>query len=233
MRSGRFVAWSRAWQAGLVSYDEALDATQDGGRSDEVSGCVGPGMLGDFFLLARAQRPRLVLPVPGDPRGLPGPGPFTDAALAAGQAVVAGRWGLVPEFDSPAVVWRSYELPVVAPDLVCLPDADYELSEAVRETAAALSRLEVARMPPGLFGALAALRRLAEEVALPPGYPARAHRLIARADRVGTILRLAGENALGAAVDGRTAVLREDLLRSVSTSVRRARLASYNADLLT
>ena len=40
---------------------------------------------------------RLVLPAPGDPRGLPGPGDFAGAALLAGEAVVAGGLGLIPE----------------------------------------------------------------------------------------------------------------------------------------
>lgn len=63
---------------------------------------------------------RLVLPAPGDPRGLPGPGPFTGAALLAEEGVLAGGHGLVPEVRQHTsgsgdtfctVVWRRYPLP--------------------------------------------------------------------------------------------------------------------------
>ncbi len=246
MRTGRLVSWTLAWQVGLVSYDDVLDSTQGTDRPHRVTGTVGDLALGRFLVEVRRVPPRLVLPVPGDPRGLPGPGPFTDHALQAGEALLSGTWGLVPEEQVPAeqpadlsgavrrvaVVWHSYAVPVVAAEHPSLADAEHELSTAVRATATALSRLDVARLPPGLAPAIAALRRPAGEVALPPGYPARAHRLLALADRVATILRLAATDPSGAAPNASAATMREDLLRSVGTAVRHARLAAYNAGVV-
>jgi hypothetical protein len=237
VRSGRLVAWTRAWQAGLASYDEVLDSTRGGDRSHRVTGAAGDLTLGGFLLEVRRVVPGLVLPVPGDPRGLPGPGPFTDHALSVGEAVLAGTWGLVPEIRQvggaagpvTTVDWHSYPVPVSVPEQVPVADAEHDLSDAIRETATALTRLDVARYRPELAAALADLRRPATDVALPPGYPARAHRLLALADRITTILRLAAIDAPGAAVTANAAVLRDDLLRPVATAARRARLAAYNA----
>ncbi|PZS26857.1 MAG: hypothetical protein DLM59_17455 [Pseudonocardiales bacterium] len=231
MRSGLLVAWTRSWQAGLVSYDEVLDVVQAGGQPHRVTGAIGDVALGRLLMEVRADRPRLVLPVPGDPRGLPGPGPYTSHALAAGEAVLAGGWGLVPEAIPPTVLWHSYAVPAATPDLVPLADADAELAEALRDSASALGRLDVAGLRPELAGALAAIRRPASDAGLPPGYPARAHRLLALADRIGDILRLAAADAPGAAVTASAAVQRDDLLRPVAAAARRARLAAYNTEL--
>lgn len=238
MRSGRLVAWTRAWQAGLVSYDDVLDATIGNDRPHLVSGAFGEVSLGDFLLQVRDVVPRLALPAPGDPRGLPGPGTLTDHALAVGEAVLAGPWGLVPEMHATGtqdestlttVQWHSYPVPVTAPEQLDLAEAEHDLSDAIRRTASELGRLDVARYRPELASAFAGLRRPANDVALPPGYPARAHRLLALADRIGTILQLAALDAPGAAVTAGAALQREDLLRPIATTVRRARLAAYNA----
>src|SRR5215468_10396820 len=101
-RSTRFVAWTRAWRAGLVPLDDICDEIAG---DEEHMVADTPGSWTDLTLcealpvLAKLHPDeiRLVLPAPGDPRGLPGPGPFTGAALEAGEAVVAGRLGLVPE----------------------------------------------------------------------------------------------------------------------------------------
>src|SRR5215475_8328434 len=101
-RSARFVTWARSWRAGIVSYDDVADATEAG---EEHLVSDAPGTWTDIPLREAVRslsklhpdEIRLVLPAPGDPRGLPGPGPFTGRALAVGEAVVAGRLGLVPE----------------------------------------------------------------------------------------------------------------------------------------
>src|SRR5437867_2951971 len=81
-------------------------------------------------------------PAPGDPRGLPGPGPLAGAAIVAGEAVVAGACGWVPEVrthvsgsgdEFSTVLWRVYEVPAPARP-VFLPDtaeAEAELSTAL------------------------------------------------------------------------------------------------------
>ena len=263
MRAGRLVAWTRAWQAGAVPFDALVDAVQVGGpqRVAPAGGTEPAVPLGRVLIELGPVSPRLVLPVSGDPRGLPGPGPFTDAALAAGEAVVAGGVGLVPVgqlaarasgrsataggLSAPAgglsarargwsappggPTWWTYDVPAGPDDPLTLAEAEHGLTDAVRETASALRDLDVARWRPELDAALAGLRMPAPASELPPGYPARAHRLLAQADRIDSILALAGRDAPGGAVGTGAAVARERLLRSVGTAVRRARMAAYNA----
>lgn len=240
MRSGRLVAWTRAWQAGRVSYDDVVDVVQARGERHRVAVAMAGAGAGNDAPLGRllvdlriddlgGSPPRLVLPVPGDPRGLPGPGAFTDAALAAGEAVLAGSVGLVPEVGVDQVTWWRYEVPPQDPDPLPLAEAEHGLSDAVRATALALGELEVARWRPDLAAALRSLRQPTTDDALPPGYPARAHRLLCSADRVDAILQLAALDAPGAAVQAGAATARERLLRSVSPAVRQARMGAYNA----
>ena len=104
-RSSRFVAWVRAWRAGLVPYDDLADEIAG---DEEHLVADAPGAWTDLplrdalamFAKLSPDEIRLVLPVPGDPRGLPGPGPFSSAALLAGEAVVARGLGVIPEVRS-------------------------------------------------------------------------------------------------------------------------------------
>src|SRR5882757_6093749 len=101
-RSTRFVTWVRAWRAGLVPYDEVA-AEIAGDEEHLVADAPGTWTevpLGDVLSTFAKLHPdeiRLVLPAPGDPRGLPGPGPFTGAALIAGEAVMTPSFGVVPQ----------------------------------------------------------------------------------------------------------------------------------------
>ena len=78
-RSARFVAWVRAWRAGLVPCDDA--AAEITGDEEHMVSDV-PGTWTDVSLAdampslskLHPDEVRLVLPAPGDPRGLPGPG---------------------------------------------------------------------------------------------------------------------------------------------------------------
>src|SRR3981189_3882377 len=93
-RSARFATWARAWRAGTVSYDDVADETEG---DEEHLVADAPDTWTDIPLReavrALSTLPpaelRLVLPAPGDPRGLPGPGPFTGAALDAGEGGIA------------------------------------------------------------------------------------------------------------------------------------------------
>ncbi|RQW86534.1 hypothetical protein DKL51_27530, partial [Micromonospora globispora] len=128
-RSSRFVAWVRAWRAGLVPFDEVADEIAG---DEEHMVADAPGTWTDVPLrdalpaLAKLtpDQIRLVLPAPGDPRGLPGPGDFAGAALLAGEAVIASGLGLIPEVRThtsgsgmtfETVLWRVYPLPTDAP----------------------------------------------------------------------------------------------------------------------
>jgi hypothetical protein len=251
-RSTRFVTWVRSWRAGLVPYDEvASEVAED----EEHVVADAPGTwteipLQDVLPLFAKLHPdeiRVVLPVPGDPRGLPGPGAFTGAALLAQEAVIAGGYGLVPEVRQhtsgsgdvfETVLWRVYELPTApgepAPaDPGPVPaEAEGELNAALAEATAQLARLDVAQWRPELAGALATLRRPDFAGDLPPGYDARARRLYARAAVLDGVLVLAGQSAPGGAVTGYEARQRDEALRPLTTACRRALAAACNAPLI-
>jgi hypothetical protein len=246
-RSTRFVTWVRSWRAGLVPYDEVPDEIAEG---EEHLVADAPETwtevpLRDVLRLFAKLHPdeiRMVLPVPGDPRGLPGPGEFTGAALLAGEAVIAGGYGLVPEVRQhtsgsgdvfETVLWRFFELPAAPADTGPEPaEAEGDLNVALAEATAALARLDVAQWRPELAGALATLRRPDFAGDLPPGYDARARRLYARAAVLDGVLVLAGQSAPGGAVSGYEARQRDEALRPLTTACRRALAAACNAPLI-
>lgn len=89
-RSALLAAWATAHLAGRVDAAAAVAAvtgTDEPHRVDGLSrGEDLPALLADLRASGAAGL-RLVLPVPGDPRGLPGGGPLSDLALGAGEAV--------------------------------------------------------------------------------------------------------------------------------------------------
>jgi len=245
-RSTRFVTWARAWRAGIVSYDDVADEIC--GDEEHLVADV-PGTWTDVSVRAALQtlsrlhpdEIRLVLPAPGDPRGLPGPGEFTSAAMLAGEGVVAGPLGFVPEervhtsgsgdtFST--VVWHVYPLPDPVGPVAGDPsaaEAESDLSTALAEATAALTRLDVAAWRPELSGALAALRRPDNGTDLPPGFSPRARRLFARASVLDRVLALAEEVAPGGAVNGHEARQRDAALRPLTVACRRALVAACNS----
>jgi hypothetical protein len=179
---------------------------------------------------------RLVLPVPGDVRGVPGPAAFRTAALESGQAVYGGGLGLVPGVPEhpvssapPPVRWRAYEVAPGAEDHLSVVDAEHDLTEAIRACAGALADAAVARWTDETAEGLAQARRAGDTVNLPPGYPPRAVRLIAQAQRLQAVVALAETNPTGGAVDRLGVTARAEALQSLATAVRRALLAGYNA----
>jgi hypothetical protein len=250
-RSSRFVAWVRAWRAGLIPYDEV--AEEIAGEEEHVV-ADAPGAWTDVplregltaFSKLHPDEIRLVLPAPGDPRGLPGPGtPFTGAALVAGEGVIATHLGLVPEVHShtsgsgdvfETVVWRCHPLPETTgqagPDPVTTAEAEGELALALAEATARLTRLDVAQWRPELASALATLRRQDFGCELPPVYDPRARRLFARASVLDRVLALADHVAPGGAVNLHEARQRDEALRPLLTACRRALVAACNAPLV-
>lgn len=261
-RSTRFVAWVRAWRAGLVPYDELAD--QIAGDEEQLV-ADAPGTWTDVPLggalsaLSRLHPDeiRLVLPAPGDPRGLPGPGPFASAALLAGEGVIAGDLGVVPEVRNhtsgsgdtfSTVLWRVFALSAAQPVAGAGPavparaaarghgepstaEAEADLSAALAEATSRLTRLDVARWRPELAGALAALRRPSNGTDLPPGFDPQARRLYARASVLDQVLALAETSAPGGAINGYEAQQRDAALRPLTTACRRALVAACNAPL--
>jgi hypothetical protein len=109
-----------------------------------------------------------------------------------------------------------------------VPDAQCELTEAIRESASTLARLQLGAVggDNDLPGDLSAARRAGERVNLPAGFPAPAVSLIAQAERMAAVLALADEASGGAAAGLER---RTEVLAPLVVAVRRARLAGYNA----
>jgi hypothetical protein len=242
VRSGVFAAWTTAWLAGEAAYDDVVSHVTGDDEPHRVTGL--PGSAGEvplgWVLPVLRERAtdgvRVVLPVAGDPRGLPGPGPLTDAALVAGEAVLGGGLGLVPAVTqhgsaldrTHAVLWTVHEVGGVTPDPLTVSEAEHDLTAATRDAASALAALDVASWRPEVADGLARMRR-GITPDLPPGHDGRAVRLLAQAERLAAVLEMAGADAPGGAVNAAEARARDAALRPLSTAVRRARLAAYNA----
>jgi hypothetical protein len=248
LRSARLVAWVRSWRAGLVPFDDMVTAVEGDDEPHEVAdlpGHVHAVPLRTALATLSTLDPdtvRLVLPAAGDPRGLPGPGAFSTAALRAGEGAICAALGLVPTVERRVsgsgdvwhtVLWAAVPMPAARVHLetVPLPDAEHDLLEALRASTDVLRDLDVARWRPELAEALAALRRDSHAADLPPGYDPRAHRVLHRAEVVGRIVALAGADAPGAAVNAFEASARDAALRPLATAARRARAAALNTPL--
>jgi hypothetical protein len=262
-RSTRFVAWVRAWRAGIVPFDELADeiAGDEEHLVTDAPGTWTDVPLGQSLPIFAKLHPddiRLVLPAPGDPRGLPGPGPLSGAALLAGEAVLTPELGLVPEVRShtsgsgvtfETVLWRVHPVPhaphatgghttsghsrsgLSAAGELTPAEAETDLATALAEATTQLTRLDVAQWRPELAGALAALRRPDSTANLPAGFDPRARRLFARASILDQVLALAEHNAPGGAVNGYEAQQRDAALRPLTTACRRALVAACNSPL--
>jgi hypothetical protein len=245
-RSTRFVAWVRAWRAGLVPFDEL--AGEIAGDEEHLV-ADAPGTWTDVplpaglpvFAKLHPDEIRLVLPAPGDPRGLPGPGPLTGAAMLAGEAVMAGEFGVVPEvrrhtsgsgMEFEKVLWRVYPVQDYRPGFqMGAAEAEVELTTALTETTSQLTRLDIAQWRPELAGALQALRRPESTATLPVGFEPRARRLFARASVLDQVLALAEHNAPGGAVNNYEVQQRDAALRPLITACRQALVAACNSPL--
>ena len=245
-RSTRFVAWVRAWRAGLVPFDELADeiAGDEEHLVADVPGTWTDVPLGSGLPVFAKLHPddvRLVLPAPGDPRGLPGPGPLTGAAMLAGEALMTPQVGIVPEvrrhtsgsgMEFETVLWRVFGVPAYRPVFqMGAAEAESELTAALAEATTQLTRLDVAQWRPELAGALQALRRPDSTATLPPGFDPRARRLFARASILDQVLTLAEHNAPGGAVNTYEAQQRDAALRPLTAACRQALVAACNSPL--
>jgi hypothetical protein len=244
-------SWGNAWLAGDVGLSDLVERVS--ARDDDHS---VTGLWVDDLALEQAAgrlradgvvRFRVVLPAPGDVVGLPGPGAFTSAALAASEGVLALRaegsgTGLVPTvtahgsaFDGTVttVTWTAYDVTSAGPDPgPYLHDAEHDLRRGLVECVELLSGLDVARWRPELAGALQDLRSQArrgiDDDELPGTYSVRARQLLVQARQLAGVLSLATVDA-GGAVDTRETLVREQALRGLEQLVRRARVAAYNS----
>ena len=236
--AGRFAAWATAWLAGRTSTDAALDALADD-RAHLVTGLPGADgtvPLGRALTALRGlgeRRVRLVLPVPGDVRGLPAAPGLAGLALEAGQAAVGARVALVPESAGPEVVaWTAVDLaavpPAPAPAEGSLRAVSGALDLAVGDAARTLAALDLARWHPEVPALLTGLAG-ARAPGLPPDSDPVALSVLARARRLAQVLDLAMADAPGGAVTRGQAAARDDALRPLADAVREATVAAYNA----
>lgn len=242
-RSARLVAWGNAWLAGLVGLDEVLDVVQAGDEPHQVEGDQGTVSLALALGSVRtsgASRFQLALPVPGDVSGLPGPAALNRPALDAGEvALVDGPspFALIPEVTSHgspmdgyahAVTWRLVGANAPRPPETTTRGAAVELNAALREATSALTQLDVAGAGQEVLDALARSRDERPAAGLPIGHPAAAHELVARCERLETLLDLAAHDD-GAAVTQHELHGRSEVLRALGTAVRRAQEVAYSS----
>ena len=247
--SATFTVWASAWLVGAAAPDDVLDAlapwadAHDVQAADETTADTTalPPPGGDAsslpFLLAALRRAaprapaRLVLPAPGDVRGLPGPGVFSREATAAGEGVLFADVGLgvVPTPVADGVVrWTVYRVPEPGPtpEFVVLSHAERDLRDQVRRSASVLTDLGVARHRPGVREEIAASLRARPTTLWPAGMPAQALRVLQQADEVEAILSAASVDEPGGALSASAATARRDALRPIETAVRVARRAA-------
>lgn len=224
--------WAAAL-AGGASADSALDAFAASGmpaaargasaQAAGLCGLPGPGeahtgLAGLLPLLRTAGTPTLLLPVPGDLRGLPPGSAITVAALDAGAAVVlpSPGIGLVPQDGH----WRAYPC---AADHPTLPEWDARrlVDGALRDATVALDRAGVARER---SDARESIRRaiLDEEVPLPPGVPSTASGLLAQSITLHAVLSVAARHETAAATAAQLGLV-TSALAPLAAAVRESR----------
>ncbi|MBC2934959.1 hypothetical protein [Nocardioides sp. zg-1228] len=216
--------WLTAWLRGHEQTDHVLDAL-----ADDTHLLHGGSAL-DLLLQARsagASYAGLALPVDGDPLGLGGPHDFNAAALEAGQAVVAGDLGLVPDEQGETVQWHPF-----AASRRQLPDvgeADRSLRAALLAAAGDLAALDVARWRPEAADALMNLHHR-PDLDAPLGTPPRCVDLAARGLQAWAIVDLALADD-GGALSSFEAERRRDLLRPLGRAARRAVVAACSPEV--
>jgi hypothetical protein len=269
--------WANAWLAGAAAPDDVLDALSQWAPRHSVTaydavaaghtGLPWPDLddAGAVSLLqtvrtaaGRHRRPApaisVVLPVPGDVRGLPAGTQFQRDAVGAGEAVVVADphdptsvVGMVPDFeyddtddddmvpDLCALSWTVYSIPA-APivDHLDLGEAEYELRSAVRSAADALTAIRA--VSGGVD--VADPRGLVEQVLQSAGHhrapdhaPSRALRVLENAAHIDAIITVSAGLMPIATQTSSEAQIANEALRPLVGVVRSARIAAVNAIL--
>lgn len=271
--------WTNAWLAGLAAPDDVLDAlslwapkhsvaaydsdaagrtglpwpdlTNFGGVSllQTLRAAVGVGRSAPAF--------HLVLPVPGDVRGLAPGTQFHHDAFAVGEAIVitsdtGASVGLVPDFeydDSPvdldgpdtgdveivvsALSWTVYSVPPIPLGThYDLGEEEYRLKNAVRSAAEALGRLRAMGSdvddPRSMVEDLVASELMHE---LPDHAPKRAVRVLENAAHVDAIVAVSSGLAPIGLQSSSEIQIAGDAMKPLTDVVRSARLAAVDAIL--
>lgn len=242
--SATLTVWASAWLHGAAAPDAVIDGLHTWAGLHEVvaadettarqldlpaPAAVPTSVVG---LLAAARRAgasvgRLLLPVPGDVRGLPPEGSLAAAALGCGEVAVftGAELAAVPNAVADGVLrWTVFtDSPLPPAPEPALVDAEHGLRGAVRQAATTLVELDVARHRPGVRAEIADTLERRVRPPWPQGTPARALRVLEQADEVEAILRVADTDNLGGAVSASVAAARSAALRPLFTAVREAR----------
>jgi hypothetical protein len=269
--------WANAWLAGQAAPDDVLDALSCWAPTQSVTAydAVAAGYTGlpwpdinDAGAVSLLQTLRIaagrsstgtpsitvVLPIPGDVRGLPPSTQFGRDAIAAGEAVIVTHpddpgkaVGLVPEFeyDDPddeleipelaALSWTVYSLPnppVI--DHIELGEAEYDLRLAVRSAADTLTTIGLGSAGVDVDDPRGMVEQLLESTRhhqVPEPAPSRALRVLENAAHVDAIIAVsAGLSRIGTHSLSE-AQIATDALRPLAAVVRSARTAALSAIL--
>ncbi|MGH3561590.1 MAG: hypothetical protein ACRDTN_07265 [Mycobacterium sp.] len=276
--SATLSAWANAWLAGLAAPDDVLDALsrwspmQSVAAHDAVAagntGLPWPDVhdAGAASLLqtlraaagvravsgdtTRSSGPiNLVLPVPGDVRGLPAGTQFEREALTAGEAVVVAEpdgsaaVGLVPDFadddpdigDAGVLSWTVYALPgMPIVEHRDLGDAEYALRSAVRSAADTLGAIGLGCADAGVADPRLLVQQLLDssrQHRIPGHAPSRAVRVLENAAHVDAIITVSSRLTVTAGQSSSEAQRAADALRPLAAVVRSARTAAVEAIL--
>ena len=269
--------WTNAWLAGQAAPDDVLDALSAWAPKHSVTAydAVAAGRTGlpwpdvyDGGAMALLQTVRtaadrrsdgpaigVLMPVPGDVRGLAPGSQFQTDALTVGEAVVVSGpggdgVGIVPVFECEGdfdedgldreidladvtLSWSVYSVPAVPPvEQMDLGEAEYVLKSAIRTATEALAGLELAD------AAGTDPRALVEEVVqagslhgVPDHAPARAVRVLSTAAHVDAIITVSTGPVPISTHSASEARIADTALRPLSAVVRSARAAAVSAIL--
>ncbi|WP_116375788.1 hypothetical protein [Mycobacterium sp. MFM001] len=274
--SATLSVWANAWLAGQAAPDDVLDALSCWAPMQSVTAydAVAAGHTGlpwpdvdDAGVVSLLQTLRtaagrtgipapsvsLVLPVPGDVRGLAAGTRFEQEALAAGEAVLVSdphdssvAVGLVPEFgyddhddaavpELTALSWTVYSLPgATAIEAHQLGEAEYELRSAVRSAAEVLSAVGLGFSGADVDDPRGLVEQLLESMRhhrIPDHAPTRAVRVLETAAHVDAIVTVsAGLTPIATQSSSETQIA-NNALRPLAAVVRSARMAAVSAIL--
>ncbi|MFC4128823.1 hypothetical protein [Nocardia rhizosphaerae] len=261
--SATLTLWAGSWLAGTSAPDDVLEALHawaprhtlaagdpvTGGRTDlpwtSRGGATGTGVMPLLKVIREAMAPagaqlRLVLPAPGDVRGLPVGSAFAADAVDAEEGLLLGTpgeqgTGLIPRFDDDETLqWTVYSVDIphgTGPDM-SLGQAEYTMRESVRDAADALMRLHTTAVgsseadPREQIEAQLAAYSLH---AYPDSIPLRAKRILDTADHVAAILTVAQHEPASSPTSASAIGAHESLLRPLWNTIREARLVAVHA----
>ncbi|MCP2288140.1 hypothetical protein APR08_001043 [Nocardia amikacinitolerans] len=261
--SATLTVWAGSWLAGCSAPDDVLEALHawaprhtiaagdpmTGARTDlpwsSRTTLPGSGVMALLKVIREAMAQpgaqlRLVLPVPGDVRGLPPGTVFSADAIEAEEGLLVGvpgteGTGLIPRWsDDDTLQWTLYSTPIPpAPGPgMSLGEAEYAMREAVRDAADALMQLHTTAVGAGDSDPRELIEAELADYArhdYPNSIPLRAKRILDTADHVAAILTVAQREPASAPTSASAIGAQETLLRPLWDAIRAARLVAVHA----